>query len=159
MPEHAAARRVKKSSGNQAPDDFDERAKTNVENVAKIHEFRRSNIREYEPPDKDFFDYDPNEKSRKYDGLKLESIFKYEHTYKALQWGVTVGGLFAAHRYYRTRSFDSASYWFFVSSMISTFNIWVSYGLQYAVTDIASRKSISDQARDQYHQGAYKSYI
>merc|ERR1711997_24130 len=144
---------------NAQPAGFEERSRRNSDKVKGIHEFRRGNIRDYEPPDKDFFDYDPNEKSRKYDGLKLESIFKYEHTYKALQWGVTVGGLFAAHRYYRPRSFDSASYWFFVSSMVSTFNIWVSYGLQYAVTDIASRKSISDQARDQYHQGAYKSYI
>lgn len=41
MPEHSAARRVKKNTGKLAPDDFDERSKANAENVAKIHEFRR----------------------------------------------------------------------------------------------------------------------
>jgi hypothetical protein len=44
--------------------------------VTKIHEFRRENIRELEEPSKDFFDYDPNEK-RRYDALKVETLFKF----------------------------------------------------------------------------------
>ena len=43
------------------PATFDERAKTNLDKVAGLHEFRRGNIREYTPPDKDMFDYDPDE--------------------------------------------------------------------------------------------------
>ena len=77
QPEHAAARRVKKIADNQAPDDFDEKATQNVERVARIHEFRRGNIREYEVPEKDFFDYDPEDKSGRYDALKMEIIFRY----------------------------------------------------------------------------------
>ena len=44
--------------------------------MTKIHEFRRENIRDYEDPDKDYFEYDPQEK-RRYDALKLEAIFKF----------------------------------------------------------------------------------
>jgi hypothetical protein len=58
------------------PDDFDERAKANSQKVTKIHEFRRENIKEFEEPDKDYFEYDPSEKKR-YDSLKLESLFRF----------------------------------------------------------------------------------
>jgi hypothetical protein len=44
--------------------------------VTKIHEFRRENIKEFEEPDKDYFEYDPSEKKR-YDSLKLESLFRF----------------------------------------------------------------------------------
>ena len=145
MPEHAAAKRRLVKKNQSAPDDFDDRAKTNVDKVSKIHEFRRSNIRDYEPPDKDFFDYDPEEKSRKYDALKLENIFKYSATSKAIKWGVAVGALFAAHRYYRTRSVENAAFWFSMMSSFSFFNIWLSYSLQEHVTELASRKSLSLQ--------------
>jgi len=130
---------------NEMPVGFDERARQNSEKVKGIHEFRRGNIREYEPPEKDFFDYDPEDKSRKYDALKLETIFRFEQTFKAIKWGVTVGGLFAAHRYYRTRSIENAAFWFGLMSFISSTNIWISYGLQEAVTEIGSRKSIAMQ--------------
>ena len=159
MPEHSAAKRRLVRKGESAPADFDERAKTNVENVAKIHEFRRENIRDYEAPDKDFFDYDPEEKSRKYDGFKMESIFKYSATLKAIKWGVSVGGLFAMHRYYRTRSINNAAFWFALMSSVSFFNIWLSYSLQEQVIEMASRKSISVQSRNEYQEGAYKAYI
>ena len=145
MPEHSAAKRRLVRKGQSAPEDFDERAKTNVDNVAKIHEFRRENIRDYEPPEKDFFDYDPEEKSRKYDGFKMESIFKYSATFKAIKWGVSVGGLFAMHRYYRTRSINNAAFWFAMMSSVSFFNIWLSYSLQEQVIEMASRKSLSVQ--------------
>jgi len=39
-------------------DDFDSRAKANAAKVSKIHEFRRSNISEYDAPDVDLFKYD-----------------------------------------------------------------------------------------------------
>ena len=47
VPEHSAAQRRLVRKGTNVPEDFDERAKTNVDNVAKIHEFRRENIRDY----------------------------------------------------------------------------------------------------------------
>jgi hypothetical protein len=72
-PSHSAAKRSSRRKG-EFPDDFDERAKANSQAVTKIHEFRRENIRDYEDPDRDFFDYDPTEK-RRYDALKLESLF------------------------------------------------------------------------------------
>ena len=159
VPEHSAAKRRLVKKGTRTPDDFDERAKTNTENVAKIHEFRRENIRDYEPPEKDFFDYDSEEKSRKYDGFKMESIFKYSATMKAIKWGVTVGGLFAMHRYYRTRSINNAAFWFGLASSVSFFNIWLSYSLQEQVIEMASKKSISVQQRIEYQQGAYQAYI
>ena len=128
MPEHSAARRLRKIS-DQNPDNFDARAKDNVDKVAKLHEFRGPNIREYEAPEKDFFDYDPEEQSRKYDAAKLESIFRHDQTFKAMKWGCSVGALFAMHRYYRTRSIENASYWFATMSLLSSTNIFISYGL------------------------------
>ena len=74
-PSHLAAKRVSKRK-NEIPDDFDERAKANSQKVTKIHEFRRENIKDFEEPDKDYFEYDPSEKKR-YDSLKLESLFRF----------------------------------------------------------------------------------
>jgi len=89
----------------------------------------------------------------------MESIFKYSATLKAIKWGVSVGGLFAAHRYYRTRSINNAAFWFALMSSVSFFNIWLSYSLQEQVIEMASRKSISVQSRNEYQEGAYKAYI
>jgi hypothetical protein len=75
IPSHSAAKRISKRK-NELPDDFDERAKANSQKVTKIHEFRRENIKEFEEPDKDYFEYDPSEKKR-YDSLKLESLFRF----------------------------------------------------------------------------------
>jgi hypothetical protein len=130
-PSHSAAKRQSRrttSSKNQFPDEFDERAKENSSKVKKIHEFRRENIRDYEDPEKDYFEYDPVE-GRRYDALKLETLFKFQSTYKAIKWGVLVGGMFAFHRYYRTRDLNAAAHWFTVMSFFSFFNIWASYGL------------------------------
>ena len=75
IPGHLAAKRVSKRK-NEIPDNFDERAKANSQKVTKIHEFRRENIKDFEEPDKDYFEYDPSEKKR-YDSLKLESLFRF----------------------------------------------------------------------------------
>ena len=125
QPKHIAAERMVRQS-QEMPVGFEERARRNSDKVKGIHEFRRGNIREYEAPDKDFFDYDPDEKSRKYDGLKMETLFRFEQTYKAIKWGVAVGGMFACHRYYRTRSVENASFWFGIVSVFSFTNIWIS---------------------------------
>ena len=93
-----------------------------------MHEFRRENIRDFETPEKDFFDYDPTEKKR-YDALKIDTIFKFHTTYKAMKWAVGVGIMFAFHRYYRTRDVNTAAHWFTVMSLFSFFNIWGSYKL------------------------------
>jgi len=78
----------------------------------------------------DPFDYEPDDDmSRRYDALKIESLFRFSSTYKALKWGVMVGSMFAMHRYYRTRSINNAAHWFTVMSFVSFFNIWLSYGL------------------------------
>ncbi len=114
----------------ELPQSFDERAKSNIEALTKVHEFRRQNINEIDINEtKDYFDYDKNEQSRRYDALKLESLFRFESTYKALKWGITVGGLFAFHRYYRTRNVNNAAHWFTIMSCVSFFNIWLSYSL------------------------------
>ena len=96
--------------------------------MRKLHEFRRENIREFEEPKKDLFEYDPEEK-HKYDALKFENIFKFQSTYKAIKWGIAVGCMFAFHRYYRTRDFNAAAHWFTVMSFFASFNIFFSYGL------------------------------
>ena len=44
-------------------------------------------------------------------------------------------------------------------SFVSATNIWISYGLQEAVTEMGSRKSVSLQSRNEYHKGAYQHYI
>jgi hypothetical protein len=126
--------------------------------VARLHEFRRANIKELEPITKDYFEYDAEEK-RRYDALKLETIFKYQSTYKAIKWGVFVGSMFAFHRYYRTRDINNAAHWFTMMSFFSSFNIWISYGIQEFVTEYGSKKSLSLAARNEYHTNAYKSYI
>jgi hypothetical protein len=158
VPSHSAAKRSSRRQKEQFPDDFDEKAKENSSKVTKIHEFRRENIRDYEDPDKDYFTYDPTEK-RRYDALKLEALFKFQTTYKAIKWGVCVGSMFAFHRYYRTRDINAAAHWFTVMSFFSFFNIWASYGLQEFVTEYGSRKSLSLAARNEYHTNAYKSYL
>ena len=122
-----AERMVRQSE--DLPATFEERARRNSEKVKGIHEFRRGNIREYEPPERDLFDYDPEDKSRKYDGLKLETIFRFDQTFKAIKWGICVGALFAGHRYFRTRSIDNAAFWFSTMSFVSFTNIWIAYGL------------------------------
>ena len=58
--------------------------------------------------------------------------------------------MFAAHRYYRTRNVDSASYWFSIASLFSATNIWISYGLQNAATEMGSKMSLAAQAGQQY---------
>jgi hypothetical protein len=78
---------------------------------------------------------------------------------KAIKWGVCVGSLFAGHRYYRSRSVNSAAHWFTVMSFVSFFNIWLSFSLQEYVTEYGSRKSISMSQRNEYHQNAYKAYV
>ena len=93
-----------------------------ADKVASIQEFRRENVREMEMPDKDFFDYDPETKSKKYDALKFETIFRQQSTMKAIKWGIFVGSLFGMHRYYRTRKMEDAAHWFAVVSCLSSFN-------------------------------------
>ena len=139
---------------------FDSRAKQNLDEINKVHEFRRGNIREMQPEkSNDLFDYKEEEHSRRYDALKLESVFRFESTYKALKWGIAVGGMFAFHRYYRSRNLNAAAHWFTVMSAVSFFNIWLSYSLQEFVTDYGSRQSVSASAHKEYHQNAYKHYI
>jgi len=153
-----SSERRSKTSPN--PDQFDERAKENAQKVTKIHEFRRGNIREMDAPQQDPFDYEPEEKeSQRYDALRAEHLFRYGSTYKALKWGISVGAMFAMHRYYRTRSVHNAAHWFTVMSFVSFFNIWVSYGMQEFVTDYGTRKSVSLQQRNQYQNNAYKDYV
>ena len=112
-------------------DNFDERAKANSDKVSKIHEFRRQNIESYEPTDDNLFEYSRDEQERelKYNALKLENIFRFQNTIKAIRWGIFVGGLFGCHRYYRSRDISNSLTWFCTVSGISFFNIWVSYGV------------------------------
>jgi len=71
--------------------------------------------------------------------MKLETLFKFQTTYKAIKWGDLCWISFAFHRYYRTRDFNAAAHWFTVMSFFSFFNIWASYGLQEFVTEYGSR--------------------
>lgn len=111
-----------------------------------------------EEPTKDYFEYDATEDHR-YDALKFENLFKYQNTYKAMKWGISVGTLFAFHRYYRTRDISAAAHWGTVMSFFSFFNIWVSYGIQEFVTEYGSRKNVSLTSRNEYHMNAYKAYV
>ena len=65
----------------------------------------------------------------KYNALKAENIFRFNNTFKAIRWGVTVGGLFGMHRYYRSRDLSQALNWFCTISSLNFFTIWISYGL------------------------------
>jgi hypothetical protein len=89
----------------------------------------------------------------------LETIFKFQSTYKALKWGVAVGSMFAFHRYYRSRNINNAAHWFAVMSCVSFFNIWLSYSLQEFILDNGSRKSLSIAQRNEYHENAYNYYV
>ena len=124
-----------------------------------MHEFRRQNIEDLKEPQSDLFAYDPDHSSRRYDALKLEHVFRYNSTFRALKWGVTVGSMFAAHRYYRSRSINNAAHWFTVMSFVSFFNIWLSFSIQEFIGEYGSRKSLSLTARNAYHQEAYKAYV
>lgn len=76
-----------------------------------------------------------------------------------MKWGVVVGGMFACHRYYRTRDIMAAAHWFTVMSFVSCFNIFLSYQLQDFVTEYGSRKSLSIASRNEYHSNAYRAYL
>jgi hypothetical protein len=78
---------------------------------------------------KDYFEYDKENLGRRYDSLKLEALFRYESTYKALRWGIVVGAMFGGHRYYRSRSIENAAFWFTSMSALSFINIWLSFSL------------------------------
>ena len=78
---------------------------------------------------------------------------------KAIRWGIFVGGLFGAHRYYRSRDIQGSLTWFCTVSGISFFNIWVSYGLQEFVTQHGTTKGIQTAARAEYHNNAYRAYL
>ena len=86
-------------------------------------------------------------------------MFRYGNTFKAIRWGVFVGGLFGMHRYYRSRDVQAAATWFFTVSGISFANIWISYGLQEFVTQHGSTKGLQGASREEYHRNAYKHYI
>jgi hypothetical protein len=118
-------------ANSQNLDDFDERAKQNIDKVTKIHEFRRQNIEDYTPPNDNLFEYsdDKQERELKYNALKVENIFRFQNTFKAIRWGIFVGGLFGFHRYYRSRDISNSLTWFCTVSGISFFNIWISYGI------------------------------
>ena len=171
--EHSAAKRLKQRQTEGVPLDhkpdlssmasdrqnFDERAKANADRVSQIHEFRRKNIKSYDAPDENLFNYDQNENDMKYNALKAENIFRFNNTFKAIRWGVTVGGLFGMHRYYRSRDLSQALNWFCTISGLNFFTIWISYGLQDLVTAHSTNKSINNAAREEYHLNAYKRYI
>ena len=110
-------------------DQFNERAKQNSLSVTKIHEFRRKNIESYKPSDENLFEYNKEDSDIKYNALKAENIFRFENTFKAIRWGIMVGAMFGAHRYIRSRNLSNAMNWFSTVSVISFFNIWVSYGI------------------------------
>ena len=124
------------------------------------HEFRAQNIREVDVQemDKAMFDYDPDQKER-YSALSFDYLFKFGTTFKAIKWGIFVGGLFGFHRYYRTRDIQNATHWFTVMSFASFFNVWISYAVQDFVTDYGVKKSVSLQQRNEYHQNYYKAYL
>lgn len=66
--------------------------------------------------------------------------------------------MFGFHRYYRTRDLNAAAHWFTVMSFFSSFNIFVSYGIQEFVTEYGSRKSVTLASRNEYHSNALKAY-
>lgn len=143
----------------QQMDDFDQRAMANSANVTQIHEFRRQNIKDYEAPQDNLFDYSTEENDVKYNALKVENILRFNNTFKAIRWGIFVGGLFGMHRYYRSRDIQNSLTWFCTVSSVSFFNIWISYGLQEFVTQHGTTKSMQMAARNEYHTNAYKHYI
>ena len=55
IPTHSAVRRRR---SDPSPDEVDDKSRINSSNVKKVHEFRRENIRNYEDPEKDYFEYD-----------------------------------------------------------------------------------------------------
>ena len=120
---------VRQSKEEANIDDFDERAKANASKVTSLHEFRRKNIESYEPSDENLFNYTSEETGIKYSALKVENLFHYDNTFKAIRWGITVGVMFGTHRYIRSRNFENAVNWFCTVSAFSFFNIWISYGL------------------------------
>jgi hypothetical protein len=58
--ENIPSKRTRRTS-QDVPDDVDERSKLKASAVTKVHEFRRENIRDFEEPDRDYFEYDPDE--------------------------------------------------------------------------------------------------
>jgi hypothetical protein len=138
---------------------FDERAALNTQKVSKIHEFKRSNIKDYEPSNENLFTYSEDENEIKYTALKIENIFRFQNTFKAIKWGVAVGAMFGIHRFIRKRDIQKSVNSFIAVSAFSFFNIWLSYGIQEFMVQHGSTKGLQTAARNEYHVNAYKNYI
>ncbi len=61
VPERGSPRPVKASEKNP---EFETRAHQRQELLMKTHEFRRKSVREFEVPEKDYFEYDEKDKRR-----------------------------------------------------------------------------------------------
>ena len=135
----ASEQRLNPRKMRHSDPNFEERAKQNNEKIMKQHDFGHKNVKEMELGDKDYFEYDPDE-SQRYAALNIEHLFRFHSTFSAIKWGVSVGILFAFHRYYRTRDMNNAAHWFTVMSFVSFFNIWISHALKSFITDYGVRK-------------------
>lgn len=119
------ADRPKPPTHGEATAEFDARAARRQEMLMKTHEFRRKSVRPFDVPEKDYFEYDEGDK-RRFEMMGFEQLFKQPVTFRALRWGLFVGGLFGVHRYYRTRDIMNAMHWTSSVSMLAFFNIWYS---------------------------------
>lgn len=95
------------------------------EDLIKIHEFRRENIRDsyQEIEGRDFFTF-TTEDDPKYKFVNVEYMLRSKLLIKAIFWSFGIGCAFFAHRYYRKQMFWPALRWGGITWSISMIGIW-----------------------------------
>jgi hypothetical protein len=95
------------------------------EDLIKIHEFRRENIRDsyQEIEGKDFFIF-TSEDDPKYKFVNVEYMLRSKLLIKAIYWSFGIGCAFFAHRYYRKQMFWPALRWGGITWSLSMLGIW-----------------------------------
>lgn len=123
----------------------------NSEDLIRLHEFRRENIREpyKEIENKNFFEF-TSENDPKYKFLNVQYMLRSKLLIKSIIWSFGIGCAFFAHRYYRRQQFLNAMRWGCTTWTLSMFAIWGSLELQPHMMAIFHSQFIRDLSiRDQ----------
>jgi hypothetical protein len=101
------------------------------EDLIRVHEFRKENIREpyKEIEDIDYFQF-TNEDDPKYRFSNVQYQVRSKLFIKSIIWSFGIGCMFFAHRYYRRQQFLNAMRWGASSWTLGMFTIWGSLELQ-----------------------------
>lgn len=147
---------VNKNKGNDLLRPLKMDSEYKKDDLIKIHEFRRENIREpyKEIEGKNFFEF-TNENDPKYKFINVQYQVRSNLLIKAIFWSFGIGCVFFAQRYFRTKNFINAIRWGGSTWSISMFAVWGSFELQPHLMGIFHSQYLRDLSTKD--QAKYKS--